>query len=69
MSIHNSYDDTFMDHAAYQKACKTKSLDSLRYIIKDAAEAMQAMPNGYKAGYYADEIHYCHAELRRRFGQ
>ena len=47
---------------------KVKKLDKvvLEYIIKDATAARNAMPEGYKAGYYEDEIHYCNAELKRR---
>jgi hypothetical protein len=36
--------------------------------IKDCREAIEAMPHGPKAGWYMDEIHYCAAELKRRFG-
>jgi hypothetical protein len=47
---------------------KVKSLceDSLRYIIQDCREAIEAMPNNPKNGYYADEIHYCSMELVKR---
>ena len=55
-----------MNHAEYQKNCKAKSEAELRYTIKDAREAIEANPEGHKAGYYQDEIHYCAAELRRR---
>lgn len=55
-----------MDHAAYQKRLKTKSDAELRFIIKDANEALKAMPDGENAGYYADEIHYASMELQRR---
>ena len=58
--------DKVMDHAKYQRDLKTKSVESLRYIIKDAREAIQANPNNPNNGYYADEVHYAHAELRRR---
>lgn len=55
-----------INHTEYMK--KVKSLDdaSLRYIIKDCQEALNNFPNGNKAGYYADEIHYCAMELSRR---
>lgn len=36
------------------------------FTIKDAQEALQAMPDNPKAGYYQDEISYCAMELRRR---
>jgi len=55
-----------INHNEYRAKAKRKSDDELWYTIKDAREAMEAMPEGPKAGYYADEIHYCAAELRRR---
>ena len=55
-----------IDHKAYPKALKGKSSASLRFIIQDCREALQAMPNGVKAGYYADEINYCCMELNKR---
>jgi hypothetical protein len=57
---------TTINHIEYPKTLKTKSVDSLRYIIGDCKNAIEAMPNGHKAGYYADEIHYCAMELRSR---
>ena len=55
-----------INHGEYMKKVKTLTEESLRYIIKDCQEAITAMPNGEKAGYYADEIHYCSMELSRR---
>lgn len=55
-----------MDHTAYPKSLRSKPIESLQYIIKDAGEAIVAMPNGENAGYYTDEILYVSAELRRR---
>ena len=55
-----------IDHAAYQRKVRKLSEESLRFIIKDAGEALRANPEGHKAGYYQDEIHYCLMELRRR---
>jgi hypothetical protein len=55
-----------IDHAAYQKKLKNKTASELAYIIKDAREAIAAMPDGPKAGYYQDEIHYASMELKRR---
>lgn len=55
-----------IDHAAFQKKVRTMGTAQLLYIIKDAGEAIKAMPDGHKAGYYADEISYCSMELRRR---
>lgn len=55
-----------MNHGEYPKSLKAKSVASLQFILKDAREAIDAMPNGENAGYYADEIHYAAAELRTR---
>ncbi len=55
-----------MNHAEYQKNLKNKTVAELRFIAKDANEAMEAMPQGENAGYYADEVHYAAMELRNR---
>lgn len=55
-----------MNHAEYQKGLKGKTVAELRFLAKDAREAMEAMPNGENAGYYADEVHYAAMELRSR---
>ena len=55
-----------MDHTAYPAKLKSKSFDELAFIIKDARETNEANPQGINAGYYADEIHYASAEIRRR---
>ena len=57
---------TQIDHAEYQKKTRKMTDDALRFTIKDAREAIQAMPDGHKADYYADEINYCAMELKRR---
>ena len=57
---------TEINHTEYPKTLKGRSEDALRYTIKDATEAMLALPEGHKAGYYADEVHYCAMELTRR---
>ena len=57
---------TEINHTEYPKSLKSKSTDSLRYIMQDAYEAMTNNPEGEKAGYYADEINYCGMELKRR---
>ena len=57
-----------IDHVGYPKRLKAKTIPQLRYIINDAREAIAANPYGRKSGYYADEIHYCLSELRRRNG-
>lgn len=55
-----------MNHTEYQKKVKGLSEAELRYIIKDASEALKALPDSPKAGYYQDEINYCANELHRR---
>ena len=55
-----------MNHAEYQKRCRTMSPIALRYTITDCQETLRHDPHGKNAGYYADEIHYCAAELKRR---
>lgn len=55
-----------IDHNEYPKKLKTKSIAELKFIIKDAKEAMEAMPENPNYGYYADEIHYAAMEIRRR---
>ena len=57
---------TMFDHSAYQSKVKKISSSSLRYIIQDCSEAIAANPHNPKLGQYADEIHYCAAELRKR---
>ena len=55
-----------IDHAEYPKTLKSKSESSLRYIISDCKNALQAYPENPKSGYYQDEIHYCALELAAR---
>ena len=57
---------TTLNHTEYLKKIKKYTEAQLRYIIQDATEALQALPNGHKAGWYQDEIHYCAMELTRR---
>ena len=57
---------TQIDHNEYQKRVKGKNVAELQYIVADAKKAIIAMPDGHKAGYYADEIHYCLGELNTR---
>ena len=58
--------DKKMDHAAYPELMKTKTEDELRFIIKDAQQAMAANPDNPNNGYYADEVNYAVNELHRR---
>ena len=55
-----------MNHTTYPKELKKKSSASLRFIIKDCQEALEANPNNPKAGHYSDEICYCSMELKKR---
>jgi hypothetical protein len=57
---------TNIDHHEYPLKLRTKTHAELLYIIKDASEAIAAMPDGHKAGYYADEISYAGMEIMRR---
>lgn len=57
-----------IDHAAYPKWAAEQSDETLFHIIRDARQAEVAMPDGPKAGYYADEVHYCAMEVARRRG-
>ena len=56
-------------HSDYMDKCRTRTVESLRYVIEDCRSAILAMPDNPKAGQYQDEIHYCHMELRRRDGK
>lgn len=55
-----------MNHKQYQKNLKTKSIPELFYIIQDCKDAMEAMPDNPKNGYYADELNYCAMEINSR---
>lgn len=55
-----------IDHSRYPLILKGTSDGELYFIIHDCKAAIAAMPDGPKAGYYADEIHYASMELARR---
>ena len=55
-----------INHSEYMKKVKALSEESLNFIIKDCHEAIQALPDNPKNGYYMDEIHYCSMELVAR---
>ena len=55
-----------MQWAVYTERIEKLPSVALRFICKDAQEAVDAMPDGINAGYYADEIHICASELRNR---
>ena len=56
----------FMDHKEYPKLLKAIGDHSLRMIIKDCQEAIEAFPENPNCGYYQDEINYCSSELYKR---
>lgn len=53
-------------HTNYMNKVKNLSIESLRFIIKDCKESMEALPNNPKNGIYQDEIHYCAMEISKR---
>lgn len=55
-----------MNHSEYPKRLRSKTVEELRFIMKDADEAIKAMPTGENVDYYMDEICYCSDELWRR---
>jgi len=57
---------TAIQHGEYQTRTRNMSDSELRFVIADCKAAMEAMPNGHKVGYYADEINYSCTELKRR---
>lgn len=61
-----AYHVQHIDHAAYPRRCRRMSDAELHFTIADARAALAAMPDGVKAGYYADEICYAADELERR---
>jgi len=57
---------TAIQHGEYQTRTRGMDESALRFVISDCRNAIGAMPDNPKAGYYADEIHYCCMELGRR---
>ncbi len=55
-----------IDHREYPLGLRSKSDESLRYIMADARRAATVNPEGHKSGYYLDEVLYCAMELARR---
>jgi len=53
-------------HSEYMAMVKTMPTDSLRYVIQDCRNAIEALPENPKCEQYMDEIHYCATELRIR---
>lgn len=58
-----------INHAAYARKVKILSDQSLRFIIRNAVEAIKSNPDCPKVGYWQDEINYCCDELNRRIVQ
>ena len=56
-------------HKQTMKRFRTAPQDSLKYIIWDCQQALEAMPDNPKAGQYQDEILYAAMELNRRKGK
>ena len=57
-----------MHHSDYQESLKDRPIEQIRYIRNDAYNALQAMPEGENASYYADEVCYCSDEIHSRMG-
>ena len=51
-----------------EKRAKGMTVEGLRFAIDDCREAIKAMPEGHKAGYYQDFIHVCVSEKTKRIG-
>jgi len=53
-------------HDQYQQWTQNASTETLRYVIQDCREALEAQPHGIKASQYMDEINYCSMALHKR---
>ena len=62
----NMAPQTEINHAEARRRMKELSDASLHYVINDCRRAIEAYPEGHKAGYYQDEIHYAAMELAKR---
>lgn len=58
--------DKIMNHNKYMKKVKGMTESELRFVLKDAGEAVAANPTNPNNEYYLDEINYCQGELHRR---
>lgn len=65
-AVLSNYAGKVMDHTTYPKLCRRRSEAELLFVMADARNAIDAMPDNPNAGYYADEILYCAQELDRR---
>ena len=57
---------TPLDFAECEARARKMDDVALRWSIADCRTAIEAMPEGHKAGYYMDEIHVYAAELESR---
>ena len=55
-----------INFAAVSRKARLATDASIRFIIIDARQALNAFPDGPKAGYYADEISIYAGELKHR---
>ena len=55
-----------LDFAAFKNYISGKDESALRYMMKDASQALRAMPKGSKSSYYADVVSEIGNELRNR---
>ena len=53
-------------HSEYQRVCRKRDIESLRYVMQDCRNAIAANPENPKSAQYADEICYCADEINRR---
>ena len=51
---------------AYRAHIQSFTSAALHSTIRDCKAAIEAFPEGHKAGYYQDEIHECYRELTIR---
>tara|TARA_R110000744_G_scaffold280122_1_gene392248 strand:+ start:189 stop:392 length:204 start_codon:yes stop_codon:yes gene_type:complete len=59
-------DGTGKWHSETMTDFRTKSTYSLKYIIKDCQQAIEALPENPKCAQYQDEINYASMELSTR---
>jgi hypothetical protein len=64
MNLYN--DGTGKWHTQTMERYRDLDIESLKYIMFDCRQALNAMPDNPKAEQYMDEIHYCLMELARR---
>ena len=53
-------------HSEYQKLCRNRDIESLRYVMQDCRNAIAANPDNPKSAQYEDEALYCGMEITRR---